>query len=50
MSQFTKFVSGLVADARQANVLAALFVGFITGTNILIIGSALAGLKHYQAF
>ena len=41
MSRVKHFVSDLVADARQANVLAALFVGLITGTNMIIIGNAL---------
>ena len=41
MSPVNRFVSELVADARQANVLAALFVGLITGTNMIIIGNAL---------
>ncbi len=41
MSPVNRFVSELVANARQANVVAALFVGFITGTNMIIIGNAL---------
>lgn len=41
MSPVARLVSDLVDDARQANVLAALFVGLITGTNMIIIGNAL---------
>ena len=41
MSPANRFVSKLAADARQANVLTALFVGAITGTNLIIVGNAL---------
>lgn len=41
MSPVKKFVSDLVADSRQANVFAAIFVGCITGSNMIIIGNAL---------
>ena len=41
MSTVKKFVSDLVADSRQANVFAAIFVGCVTGSNMIIIGNAL---------
>ena len=41
MPSVKSYISELVADAGRANVLAALFVGFITGTNMIIIGNAL---------
>ena len=41
MSPAKQFLSDLVADSRQANVLAAIFVGCITGSNMIIIGNAL---------
>ena len=44
MAPVKKFVTELVADARQANVLPALFVGLITGTNMIIIGNAFGAI------
>ena len=44
MSAVTQFVSALSADARSANIVAALFVGAVSGINLVIIENALAAV------
>ncbi len=44
MSTATQFISALRANARSANVVAALFVGAVTGINLVILENALAAV------
>ena len=44
MSAVTQFLSELRDDARSANIVAALFIGAVTGINIVILENALAAV------
>ena len=50
MSKLTVYIADLRADARSANVLAALFVGAVTGMNAVIIENGLGALVFSGRF
>ena len=50
MSKLTEYISDLRADARSANVLAALFVGAVTGMIAVILENGLGALVFAGRF
>ena len=50
MTGLTQFISALGADARSANVVPAIFVGSVTGINLIIVQNALAAVVFSGRF